>query len=116
MQAWGVPQNDVSPSLEYRLGNVELPADLVEERSLIGVDFVNFQPGHLAPRFRGVVAILQILRGQNEGSEKHTPATHEGVASRTIRRLLHGEVTPRYEWLDEHQIVQSDLQRRVARA
>lgn len=93
---------------------MQLPADFAKECSLVGVDLADLQPRHLAPGFCRVVAVLEILGGQDEGSEEHAPTTHEGARGRTVIALLHGEIALGYVRFDEDEVVQCHLQRRVA--
>jgi len=93
---------------------MEFPADLCKEGSLVGVDLFYWQAGHLAPGLGRIIAILQILRGQDKRSKEHSASTHESAVGRAVPRLFHCEVALRYEGLDQDQVVQCNLERRVA--
>lgn len=56
-----VLQDNVSPALESAIGDVQLPIDFAEERSLVGVDLTDPKARHFAPRFRGIIAVLKVL-------------------------------------------------------
>jgi hypothetical protein len=59
---------------------VELPVDSLEESHLVRIDLLSLQTGDSAPRARRVVAILEILRSQDERSEEHAPTALQSAA------------------------------------
>lgn len=95
---------------------MKAPVDLAQEHPLVHVDLTNLEPRHLAPRFRRVVSVLQILGSQNQSCQEHATTAHERAISRAVHSLLHGKVALRHMWPDEDQVVESNLQCRVARA
>lgn len=62
----------ISPFLKYHLGDVKPPVNSFEESFLVDVDLLSLQPRDLTPCSCRVVAVLKVLRGQNQGSEEHT--------------------------------------------
>lgn len=109
-------QDDLLPLLPDRIGDVEFPVHGREEGHLVGVDFAHLQAGNFTPRTSGVVAVLQVFGGKDESSQEHAATTLEGSNGRNILRLFHSEIMLRHMCLDEYQIVQRNLKRRVARA
>lgn len=107
-------QHNLCPSLKDGLGDVKLPVDLSQEYPFVDGNLGNPKARHLAPGFCRVVAVLQILRSQDQGSEKHPPAAHKCTVGRAVFALFLGEVILRHVRLDQHEIVQGYLQRRVA--
>ena len=95
---------------------MKLPADFAEECALVRINLVHFEAGHLTPGLSRVVAILQILRSQDKSCKKHSSPAHKRAVSWTVHRLFHSKVALGYVRLDEHQVVQRDLQRGVAGA
>jgi len=107
-------QNNVRPSLEDCFWDMQAPTNGTQEETLVAVNLHCSQSRHLAPRLRRVVAVLQILGGQDEGSQEHASATLHGAQRRTVDRLLHGSIMRWDMGSDEHEVVQSNLQRRIA--
>lgn len=85
-------ENDLGPSLESLLGNVQLPVDFAEKRSFISINFRDLESRHLAPGFRGVVAVLQVLGSQYESCKEHPSAAHESAVGWTVHLLFLCEV------------------------
>jgi hypothetical protein len=90
------------------------------QRSKRGFATWSFQP-ILARKVRSLALIsftgkpiLQIVRGQNQCCKEHSTSAHERAVRRAVPRLFHCEVTIRHERLDQDQVVQCDLKRRVA--
>jgi hypothetical protein len=108
-------QNNLLPLLPDGVRDVELPVDSLQESHLVGVDLAHLQTRDLAPCPSRVVAVLQILGGENQSSKKHTTATLESTV-RCIFRLSSGEVLLGQVRLDEDQVVQGNLQGGVASA
>lgn len=94
---------------------MKFPVHGREECHLVGVDLAHFQAGDLTPGSSRVIAILQILRGQDESSQEHATTALKGSDGRDILGLFHGEIMLGHMTLDENQIVQGNLKRRVAR-
>jgi len=92
---------------------MQLPANFFEKNPLVAIDLTDFEPGHLAPGLGGIIAILEVLRRQNERSKEHPSSAHQCAICRTIRGLLHCEVKFRDRRLDQDQIIQRHLERRV---
>lgn len=107
-------QNDVGPALEDGIGDVEAPVDGHQERHLVLVDLVGAETADLAPRARGVVAVLQVLGGQDEGGQEHAAPALEGARSVALVRLLHGEVEAGDVGLDEDEVIERYLECGVA--
>lgn len=84
---------------------MELPVDCQEEGYLILIDFLSSKPGNLAPSSRGVVAVLEILGCQDQGSQKHTTPTLQNSAGVNVIWLLHSEVVLGDMRLDKHKII-----------
>lgn len=103
----------ILPLLPDGVNNVEFPVDSFEESHFVCVDLANLEARDLAPRARRVVAVLQILGREDECSKKHATTTLQRT-KRGIFRLRHGEVMLWQVGFDEDQVVQSDLQSRVA--
>jgi len=114
MHARRILQHNIRPSLEHRLSYVQLPANLAQECSLVDVDLVDRKSRHLTPRLRGIVAILEVLRSQYERGQEHPASAHKRAVRRAIAILLFGEVLLGHERLDQYQVVQRHLQRRIA--
>lgn len=116
MHVGGVVQYNLRPPFEDCVGEVKFPANLREEGPLVSIDLANSQARHLAPGFGRVVAVLQVLRCQDQGGQEHATSAHERACTGTVDLLLPCEVTLGYERFDQNQIVKCDLQRRIAGA
>lgn len=57
-----VLDHNLRPSFEDGLGDVQFPIDFAEEGSFVSVDLRDLEARHPAPRFGGVVTVLQVLR------------------------------------------------------
>jgi hypothetical protein len=108
-----VTENNLLPLLPNGVSDVQLPVDSLEERHLIGVDLTDLEARDLAPCASRVVAILQVLRRENERCKEHATSTLQST-ERGILRLGHGEVMLGQMGLDEDQVVQGNLQSGVA--
>lgn len=117
-RAWrrGVLENDLGPSLKDILGDVKVPADSKEEGNLVLVDLLGVESRDLAPGASSVISVLEILGGQDQGREEHATATLKGAVGMSVRRLLGGKVVLGNVGLDENQIIERDLESRVASA
>jgi hypothetical protein len=111
-----VSEDNLLPFLPNGINDVKLPVDSLQKSQFVGVDFAHLQPRDVAPSAGRVIAILQILRRQNEGSKEHAAPTLQSAQRRNILRLLHSEVVFWHVTLDKDQVVQSDLQGAIARA
>ncbi len=100
MHVGRVLEHNLRPFLEDGFRNVQLPVDFAEEGPFISVDLRNLESRHLAPRLRGVIAVLHILRCQDESREEHPPPTHQSAVSWTVHLLLLRKVIFGDEWLD----------------
>lgn len=101
----GQLQHEVGPALEGSFRDVQAPSDRLEEHQLILVDLQRVQTRDLAPRAGGVVAILEILGGEDEGGQEHAPTTLHRPHTRLIPRLLLGEVVRGHMGLNLNQII-----------
>jgi hypothetical protein len=108
-------QNNLSPSLEDFVCDVQLPVDSKEESHLVLVDLLDGEAGNLAPGTRRVVSVLKVLGGKDQGREEHAPTALKSAVRVAVLVLLGSEATLGNVRLDEDQIVQGDLQRRVTR-
>lgn len=95
---------------------MKAPVDLTQEHPLVHVDLTDLEPRHLAPCFGRVVSVLQILGSQDQSCQKHATTTHERTIGWAVHSLLHSEIALRHMWPDEDQVIESNLQCRVARA
>lgn len=115
---WGrgrrILEDNVGPSLEDLVGNMQLPINSEQERNLILVDLLSVEAGDLAPGTSRVVAVLKILGGQDECGEEHATPTLESTVGMVIVGLLHGEIVLGNMGLDEDQIIQCYLEGGVA--
>lgn len=93
---------------------MQAPVDSHQERHLVLVDLVGAEAADLAPRARGVVAVLQILGGEDEGRQEHAAPALQGARSMALVRLLHCEVEAGDVGLDEDEVVERYLERGVA--
>ncbi len=107
-------QHEIGPALKDALGDVQAPVDGLEEGHLVGVDLVRAQSRDLAPGAGRVVAILQVLGGQDQGGQEHAPTTLERPHGRAIFRLGTGEVEGGDAVLDADEVVERHLQGRIA--
>jgi hypothetical protein len=112
----GVLHDAVAPDLVQDLAEMELPVDGGKKCKLILVDFRDLEPRDLTPGPCRVIAILEPLRGENQGRKEHTSPTLQNPTS--VRRvgLLHGEIMRGNVRLDQDEVVESHLKRRVTRA
>jgi hypothetical protein len=108
-----VTENNFLPLLPNGVSDVQLPVNSLEERHLVGVDLTDLEARDLAPCASRVVAILQVLRRENERCKEHATSTLQST-ERGILRLGHGEVMLGQMGLDEDQVVQGNLQSGVA--
>ena len=107
-------QENPGPSLPYRVGNVQIPIDRVEEGRLVLVDLLGVKTRDLAPSASRVISVLEVLGRKNEGSEEDATTALQGTSSVVILGLFHGEILSRDVSLDEDKIVHGYLQGRVA--
>jgi hypothetical protein len=63
--------HNVSPFLIDILADMQLPVDSLQERNFVLVNFLCIQARNLTPGACRVVAILEVLGGQNQGSQEH---------------------------------------------
>jgi hypothetical protein len=110
---WCVLENNVSPSLEDTVRNVQLPVHGLQEGHLVLVDLVRVQAGNLTPGAGRVVTVLQVLGCQNKRGKEHAAAALKGLSRVAVVQLLHNEAPAGDMGLDENQVVQSHLQRGV---
>jgi hypothetical protein len=82
----GVLEDNISPALKDRLGDVQLPVDGAEEGHLVHVDLERTQAGDLAPCSSGVVAILEVLRRKDESGQKHAATALQREGSGSLMR------------------------------
>lgn len=108
-------QNDLSPFLEDFVCNVQLPVDSKEESHLVLVDLLDAEARDLAPGTRRVVPVLKVLGCKNQSREEHAPTALKSPVRVAILVLLSSKAALGNVRLDEDQIVQGDLQRRVTR-
>jgi hypothetical protein len=94
-------EDDVGPALENGIGDVYPPVDGKEEGHLVLVDLEGVETGNLAPSAGRVVAILQVLGGEDESGEEHAAAALEGADRVRVIGLLHGEVVIGDVWFDQ---------------
>lgn len=97
----GVLHDAVAPDLVQVLANVELPIDSGEEGKFIFVDLADLEPRNLAPGSSRIIAVLEPLRGEDQGSKEHTTATLQDPTSVRLVGLLHGEIMARNVRLDQ---------------
>lgn len=109
-------ENNFGPSSENLISDVELPVDSKEKGDLVLVDLLDVEARDLAPGTCRVVAVLKILGSKDQGREEHAPAALKRSVSEPILVLLHSKATLGNVRLDEDEIVQRDLQGRVASA
>jgi len=77
-------QHNFLPFLKRWLRDVKFPVDLGKKDAFIRVDLCDLETGHLAPRFRGVVAVLEILRGQDECRQEDSTTAHQRARRRAV--------------------------------
>lgn len=99
---WPEIQKDTSPALPYCVGNVQVPADCVEESRLVLVDLLGVQTRDLAPGASRVVSVLEVLGRENERGKEDAAAALQGTRSLVVPRLFHCEVELRNMVLDEN--------------
>lgn len=86
-----------------------------QEHQLVLVDLQRVQAGDLAPSTGGIVSVLEILGGKDQGGQKHASTTLHGPGDGLLTRLLVGKIWVGHVWLDLDQIIQGHLQGAVAR-
>lgn len=117
-RAWrrGVLENDFGPSLEDILRDVKVPANGKEESNLVLVDLLGVESRDLAPSASSVVSVLEILGSQDQSREKHATTTLKCAIGMSVRGLLGRKVVLGNMRLDENQVIERDLEGRVASA
>jgi len=93
---------------------MELPVNGNQKSNLILVDLLGVKSRDLAPSPSRVVSILEILGSQDQGREEHAAATLKCTIGMAVIRLLSGKVMLGNMGLNENQVVQGDLEGRVA--
>lgn len=112
----GVLENDFGPSLKDIFGDVEVPANSKEESNLVLVDLLGVESRDLAPSASSVVSVLEILGSQDQSRKKHASTTLKGAIGMSVRGLLSRKVVLGNMRLDENQVIERDLEGRVASA
>lgn len=112
-----VAQDQLGPPVEDTGRDVESPVDGPTKGHFDAVNFTDLEAGDLAPGTRRVVAVLQVLRRQDQRGQEHPASTLEGADRLPIVRLLPAaEVGFRNAGHDDNQVVECYLQGGVAGA
>ena len=93
---------------------MEVPADGKEKGNLVLVDLLGVESRNLAPSSSRVVSVLEILGGQDQSREEHATTTLESAIGMAVLRLFGSKVVLRNMRFDQNQIVESNLEGRVA--
>ena len=72
-------QQDITPSLEQCISNIQIILCNIEKNEFVGVDIFDREARDLGPRPIRVISVLQILGSDNDGSQKHTSTTSNRV-------------------------------------
>ena len=102
--------------MEDGIGDVDAPVYSEKKGHLVLVNLQSVQTGDLAPGASGVVAVLEVLGGQDQRREEHAAPALQSADGVGVVRLLHREVVARDVRFDEHQVVEGHLQGRIAGA
>lgn len=90
---------------------MQLPVDGTEECHLVRINLTDLKARDSAPRACAIVAVLQILRCQDERRKKHSATALQSAACRCILGLLHREVEAGHMCLDQDEVVECNLER-----
>ena len=102
------------PLFPNGISDVKFPIHSRKKCHLISIDLAYLQARDLAPGTSRVITILKVLGCKDESSKEHATSTLKCPDGCNVVRLLHGKVMLGHMSPDEHQVVQSDLQSRIA--
>jgi hypothetical protein len=93
---------------------VHLPVDSEQKGDLILVDLLGVESRNLTPGSSRIVTVLEIFRSKNQSREEHATTALERAIGVSILGLLHGEVVFWHVGLNQDQVVECNLESRVA--
>ena len=112
-----VVQQDITPSLEQCISNIQIILCNIEKDEFVGVDLLDREARDLGPCSIRVISVLQILGSDNDSSQKHTSTTTNRML-RSCSSKVAGSIEPFRvlrlkvddSRLDSQQVVQRKLQ------
>lgn len=92
---------------------MKFPIHCLQKHQLVLVDLQCIQTGDFAPSAGGVVSVLEVFGGENQGGKEHASTTLHSPADGLTPSLVMGQIVTGHVRLNLNQIVQSHLQRAI---